>query len=530
MHAASTTNEGAGLTGSCVLVVDDDQTSCALIRLYLEAAGHRVETFLDAEGCLDALTRVLPDAICLDLSLPGVSGLQALERIKSEHALLPVLILTGDSRVDTVVSAMRLGAYDYIVKPVDETNLKTTVRNAVERHRMSQRLAQLEREASGQGYAGIIGQSPTMKELFRQMDRIVPTDITVLIHGESGTGKELIAQAIHEGSGWKKGQFVAVNCAAIPETLQESELFGHEKGAFTNASARRVGRFEQADGGTLFLDEVAELSLSLQAKLLRALQERSFYRVGGTTEVRSRFRLISATHRDLAGEVREGRFREDLYFRLAVFELEVPPLRDRRRDIPLLVDRFIADLKKRHGDRAASVSGDSMDALLAYAWPGNIRELENAIHRAFVIADGEIRPRDLPPRILATAAASAPPATNVAHILPAPHGPSWPLAAPQADAVDVASTERTERPERPDSPAASAALPRQRDASEEVPTVLPPSGAVPAPRALDLEALEREAIEAALRRNSGNITETVRELGIGRTTLYRKLKKYRIGT
>jgi len=457
-----------------VLVIDDDELISSLVEAWLVEEGFAVERRATGEEGLDALSNSLPDAICLDLSLPGMSGLDVLGQIKAKHRFLPVIILTADTTLDMVVQAMRHGAYDYVTKPIESTKLVTTVKNAVERCRLEIRLAQLEREVSGRGYAGILGQSAPMKQLFRQMDRIAPTDITVLIHGESGTGKELVSRAIHENSGRRAGSFVALNCAAIPESLQESELFGHEKGAFTSAAYRRIGKFEEANGGTLFLDEVGELSPSLQAKLLRVVQERSFSRVGSSGEIRSDFRLIAATHRTLVEEVRQGRFREDLYFRIAVFKLEIPPLRDRKDDIPLLAERILADLSKKQGDRPVRIAPEALRELTAYSWPGNVRELENALQHGFVVAHEDmITVADLPARVREGA-----------------------LLARRATPGPVP-------------------LPREAEAGE-----------VLEPEILDLETLERRAIEEALRRTNGNMSEVVRQLKIGRTTLYRKIKEY----
>ena len=381
-----------------VVLVDDDRNLCDLVERFLEKAGHRVVVFHDGESFLAALGAMMPDAICLDLSMPGIGGFETLELIKERQSQLPVIILTADHAVDSVVGAMQRGAYDYIVKPIDRTKLITTVGNAVEHYRMSMRLRQLEREVEGEGYQNIVGDSPQMKELYRQMDRVAASDITILIHGESGSGKELVAQAIYESSGRSSGPFVALNCAAIPETLQESEIFGHEKGAFTGAVSRHIGKFEQSDGGCLFMDEVAELSLTLQAKLLRAIQEKRFHRVGGSTQVRSVFRLIAATHRDLLQEVKKGRFREDLYFRIAVFELEVPPLRARDDDVIILAERFL-DRYKPKGQPRRLLSREVVDLLKAYNWPGNVRELENIVQRCLLIAKGNtIEPDDLPRR------------------------------------------------------------------------------------------------------------------------------------
>jgi two-component system response regulator HydG len=405
-----------------------------------------------------------------------------------------VIILTSDTNVDTIVSAMRLGAYDYVAKPVQRTDLGVRIKNGVESYRMSLRLTHLEREAEGRAYPGMVGNAPPMRRLFRQMDRLAASDITLLIHGESGSGKELVARAIHAQSGRRHGPFVAVNCAAIPETLQESELFGHEKGSFTGATARRIGKFEQADRGTLFLDEVAELSLPLQAKLLRALQERSFQRVGGSKDIPSDFRLIAATHRDLAQQVREGRFRDDLYFRIVVFDLEVPPLRERPEDIPLLAATFVEDYARKEGREALVLSPEAIAVLSSYPWPGNVRELQNAMQRATVICEqGMVRPTDLPPRLLETIGEDKllELAASAEGTLSGPTEPAPPRAAEAASAAQRGTAK---------SEAAS----------------------------LTLEEMEREMIASSLERLDGNLSLVCRQLGIGRTTLYRKLKKYRI--
>ena len=449
-----------------VLVIDDDEDTRALLHRWLTGDGYRVECAESGESALRSLHRMLPDAVCLDLELPGWSGLETLARIRAHHPRLPVVILTADSAVGTVVSAVKSGAWDYLVKPIDRTKLSTTLRNAVERSRMAVQLAQLEREASGHPPMGLVGESPAMRSLLRQIDRVAPTDVTVLIQGESGTGKELVARAIHEGSARSAEPWVAVNCAAVPETLQESELFGHERGAFTGAATRHLGRFEQANRGTLFLDEVAELSPSAQAKLLRVLQERRFHRVGGGAEVASDFRLIAASHRDLADEVAAGRFREDLYFRLAVFDLAVPPLRERGGDVVSIARAFLAE-RAAPGARPLRLSSEAQTCLMSYPWPGNVRELRNAMERASVVAaSDEIAVADLPHRVRQPAAAPAPEVRAAASVAAAPAGG------------------RT------------------------------------------LDDLERDAIVDALRKAHNNRTEAGRALGIGRSTLYRKLKKY----
>jgi DNA-binding NtrC family response regulator len=462
-------------------LVDDDVLLCDLLQRWLEGEGFEVAVFHDGESCLTALTGILPDVVCTDLSLPGIDGLETLERIKAHHPRMPVLVMTAHSGVESAVHAMKSGAYDYLVKPVERTKFVTEITNAVERSQMSIRLTQLEREAEGRAYPGIVGQSRPMRELFRRLDRVAASDITVMIHGESGTGKELVARAIHGQSSRSYQPFVAVSCAAIPESLQESELFGHEKGAFTGATSRRQGCFERANRGTLFLDEIAELSASLQAKLLRVLQERAFQRVGGSTEIHSDFRLIVATHRDLAAEVRNGKFREDLYFRIVVMDVAVPPLRDRADDIPELVAHFLAQARGKPGEQTPEVSPDTMAALMAYDWPGNVRELQNAIERAMVECDGKtIHPHHLPANLRG-----------------------------RGQQVGVAPSQHTE-------PTSAAVRP---DLQAE------PAAAFDEP-AKTMDEIEREAIAAALARSNGNISKVVRELGIGRTTLYRKIKKY----
>jgi two-component system response regulator HydG len=495
-------SEGPDSGQGLVLVVDDDPAVVEVLSRWLQKEGHQVETFLNGETCLAALTRTMPDAVCLDLDMPGMGGLKTLERIKAHHRHLPVIILTADASVESVVSAMQRGAYDYLTKPVDFANLITRIRNAVERYRMSTRLTQLEREAQGLGYPRILGSSPAMREVYRQIDLVSASDITVLIHGESGTGKELVARSIHENSGRKKGPFVALNCAAVPESLQESELFGHEKGAFTGAIERRAGRFEQANRGTLFLDEVAELSPALQAKLLRVLEEQSFQRVGGSTEVRSDFRLLAATHRQLAEEVKAVRFREDLFYRIAVFELQLPPLRERDGDILLLASAFVEEFTQER-KTLGQLSPPAAKALLAYDWPGNVRELRNVIQRAVVVSGGEsVLPQHLPEKVQAAAQAVAgsPPETGR-------EGGAQPLFQQLGMALPGVAPP----------PNASSRL--ESAPAETRPETLP---------SLNLEELERRAIVEALRKTEGNLTQVVKLLGIGRTTLYRKLKRYKL--
>jgi two-component system response regulator HydG len=353
---------------------------------------------------------------------------------------------------------------------------------------MALRLAQLEREAEGLTVGGIIGHSPAIKAMARQIDRLAACDITVLVRGPSGSGKELVARAIHRASGRREAPFVALNCAAVPENLQESELFGHEKGSFTGAERRKIGRLEEADGGTLLLDEVAELDLGLQAKLLRALQERSFRRIGGSQEIHSDFRLLTATNSDLEAEVKAGKFREDLFFRIAVFELEVPPLGQRAGDIRLLAQHFLERYSDQHEGPPPTFAEDTVAVLETYSWPGNVRELENTVQHALVVCGGrEIVPADLPPRMLRAVEASA----------------------ESAAAESPVTSEETRE-------VAEMARPAAADQ---------PHPGLPV---LMLGELERLAIEEAISKAKGNLSEACRLLGIGRTTLYRKLKQYEI--
>ena len=449
-----------------ILVIDDDPSFAVLIERHLRSGDFEVEMAGTAAEALARLKEVTPAAILLDMSLPDVAGLELLEIFRQRMRHVPVVMVTADESVQSVVAAMQIGAFDYLTKPIDRTHLMTTLRNAIEREQLSARVEQLEREVGG-GYPGIHGASASMREMFRRMDRLAATDVTALVRGESGTGKELVARAIHDASGRAAGRFVAVNCAAIPETLQEAHLFGHEKGAFTGADRQRPGTFEQADGGTLLLDEIAELSPAAQAKLLRAIQERRFRRVGGDREIEADFRLLAATHRDLGAAVADGSFREDLFYRVAVFELDVPPLRERPGDIAVLAMKFIHDFAADLGVDEVRLSEGALSALEAHTWPGNVRELQNAIQHALVVADNQcIELQDLPPRVRRTGP---------------PLGPESVAEAPAGE---------------------------------------------PEPEPRTLQDVEARAIRDALDRCGGNASAAIRELGIGRATFYRKLKKY----
>ncbi len=383
-----------------VLVVDDDEFHRRLVGRWLERAGYAVIGVPDGRACLEALSAHAPDALLLDLHMEGTSGLDVLDAVQRRDLHVPVVVLTADERVPTVVEAMRRGARGYLTKPVDREAVLESVARATAAGEAGLRDRARARRSAPSPAHGLVGDSAAMEAIQAQIDRVGPTDVTVLVLGETGTGKELVARALHAASARASAPFVAINCAAIPDTLQESELFGHEKGAFTGATGDRKGRFEQAHGGTLFLDEVGEIAPETQAKLLRALQERRFHRVGGSAEVAVDVRLVAATHQDLPERVRRGEFREDLFWRLAVYELELPALRDRPGDVERLAAHFLAELAATHGRAVDAFDEAALECLRAYPWPGNVRELRNTVERAVVASSGpRVGVADLPPRL-----------------------------------------------------------------------------------------------------------------------------------
>ncbi len=449
-----------------VLVVDDDPSTRGLMRIWLEAAGF---LSVEHEGGRSAVKADKSGmvAACVDLGLDDMSGIEVIQRLKADSPDLPVVVVTAETSLETAIEAMRAGAYDYVTKPLKSERLVHAVRRAAERYRMAADIHRLESELRGKEVLGqIVGQSPAMAELANQVSRVVESDVAVCLFGSSGTGKELVARAIHQGSRRARRPFVAINCAAIPESLQESELFGHEKGAFTGANSIRRGRFEQASGGTLFLDELGEMSASTQAALLRTLQEKTVRRVGGTAEIPVDVRIICATHRDLSQEVKEGRFREDLYYRLVVYPIHLPKLSERDGDVPLLVSHFLKRFAEDVGRNISSVSPEALEALNRHDWPGNVRELQNVVHRAMLACTGEkIGLADLPPNIRTSGLPSLPPES-----------------LPRTPANDT--------------------------------------------QVLPLEVVERRAIEHALAVANGSVGKAAKLLGLGRATLYRRLAKY----
>ncbi|RKY66051.1 MAG: hypothetical protein DRQ08_04065 [Candidatus Latescibacterota bacterium] len=375
-----------------ILVVEDEPKMAFLLEAELNDAGHRATSVTDGREAVRRVEREHFDIVITDLRMEGMDGIEVLERVKGLDPQTEVVLITAYATAQTAVEAMKKGAYDYIIKPFDIEELKLLIKKIEEKQGLLYENALLQEKARREGLL-VGGRSPAMRKVLELIDKVAPTDATVLVLGESGTGKELVARRIHHLSPRRDKPLVAVHCATFPENLLESELFGYERGAFTGANRRKVGHFEYADGGTIFLDEVGELPASVQAKLLRFLQERQFTRLGGVEPVRVDVRVIAATNRDLEREVREGRFREDLFYRLNVFPIELPPLRERREDIPLLVEHFLRQ-RNRPPD---VVSPEAMEALLAYDWPGNVRELENVIERALILAgEGRITPDLLP--------------------------------------------------------------------------------------------------------------------------------------
>jgi len=384
-----------------ILVVDDDRGMGAMLYAALRKKGYHVLVATSGDEALDNLANLAVDVVVTDLNMPNMNGLDLCARIASNRPDIPVVVITAFGSLETAVAAIRAGAYDFITKPFEVDVLCLALARAVEHRALREevkRLKQVVGETSQ--YEELIGDSPAMKRVCELLDRIADTDASVLVTGESGTGKEVVAKAIHRRSRRSKGAFMAVNCSAIPEALLESELFGHAKGAFTDAKTARKGLFSLADGGTLFLDEIGELPMALQPKLLRALQERSIRPVGSDTESKFDVRVIAATNRDLETAIEERRFREDLFYRLEVIHLELPPLRSRGSDVLLLAQHFIVHLAEQSGKKVTGLSPEAAARLVAYSWPGNVRELQNCIERAIVLARFEqLTVDDLPDRI-----------------------------------------------------------------------------------------------------------------------------------
>ncbi len=473
-----------------VLIVDDDPVQRRLVEAMVQRFGYEALTADGGDAALAILIgeRARPvDCLILDLVMPDLDGLGVLARLHQAGCAVPVIVQTAHGGIDNVVSAMRAGATDFVVKPAGAERLQVSLSNALATRRLVGELQRMKKRQDGTfAIADVIARSPAMTPVLRAAEKAAASAIPVLIEGESGTGKELLARAIH-GSGARSARpFVAVNCGALPENLVESILFGHEKGAFTGATEKHTGKFVEADGGTLFLDEVAELPLPAQVKLLRALQEGEVEPVGSRKLVKVDVRIVSATHRDLIADVKAGRFREDLFYRLHVFPVTVPPLRRRPEDIPALTRHFLARFTAEEGKRVRGISGEAMTLLSAFRWPGNVRQLENAVFRAVVLAEGE-----------EIGAAEFP---QIAALIDADAVPVQPALEPQPAIVTEWPVERR---------AAPAPTLRLTD----------PHG-----HARPLEDIEREVIRFAISHHRGQMSEVARRLKIGRSTLYRKLE------
>jgi len=387
-----------------VLVIDDEANLRKVLAALLRRDGYDVTIAENGEVGLAEFQKNGADAVITDLVMPKLGGMEVLRAVNGADPEVPVIIITAHGTVDSAVEAIKLGAFDYVTKPFDQTELSKVLAKAIRTHETARRSARGER-----GRPALVGESPAMQDVLRIIDKVADTPSTVLITGESGTGKELVATALHEGSSRRENPFIRINCAAIPKDLMESELFGYERGAFTGAVTSKPGRFELADGGTLFLDEIGEIPVEMQVKLLRALQESEFERVGGIKTTHVDVRLIAATNRDLEVETESGRFRKDLYYRLAVVPIALPPLRDRRSDIPTLAGHFIEKYNRRLNKRIEGMTDEALAEMQAYPWPGNIRELENLIERTLLFADGpRIGVSDLPQHLRSGALAASP--------------------------------------------------------------------------------------------------------------------------
>jgi two-component system response regulator AtoC len=384
-----------------VLVVDDEENIRLVLKTLLKRHGYDVEVAESGEAALGLVDSFGPDVILTDVRMPKMNGLDLLATLKAKQNPATVIVMSAYGSIDLALEAMKAGAYDYVGKPFKPDEIVLALRKAEEREALRRENRALKEQIQKESqFESIIAKSPAMREIFRTITKIADFKTTVLIQGESGVGKELVARAVHARSSRRNHPFVPINCGAIPENLLESELFGHKKGAFTDAHSDRRGLFEEADGGTLFLDEIGELPLNLQVKLLRALQEESIRRLGDSKDIKVDVRIITATHRDLAAEAKAGRFREDLFYRINVLPIVIPPLRARREDINLLIDHFVARNNARLGTQIRGLTAEARKLLLEYAWPGNVRELENTIERAMVLCDGDvIDAHDLPERL-----------------------------------------------------------------------------------------------------------------------------------
>jgi DNA-binding NtrC family response regulator len=393
-------NEPMNNTGK-ILIVDDEPNAIKVLSAILSDAGYDVLEAMHAQGAIQIVDNEDIDIIITDLKMPGMNGLQLFEFLTKKHPDIPIIFLTAYGSVESAVDAMTMGSYYYFIKPPDYLKLQNIISKAIEQRHLKRELNSLKQKLMGKNDQPIlVGKTPAMLKILEIIKTVKNSESSILISGETGSGKELVAESLHYSSARKNKPFISINCAAIPRELLEAELFGHERGAFTGALAKRVGKFEEAEGGTVFLDDIAELDISLQAKLLRALQEREIERLGSNKKIEVKFRLISSTNRDLKKEIKAGKFREDLYYRINVVQINIPPLRDRREDIPLIVGQVVKEMCVRE-NKMLMVSDEVMEIFQRYHWPGNVRQLKNVIERAVVLAKGDkITLKELPPEYI----------------------------------------------------------------------------------------------------------------------------------
>ncbi|HET6649064.1 MAG TPA: sigma-54 dependent transcriptional regulator [Candidatus Limnocylindria bacterium] len=484
-----------------VLVVDDEPDVRSLLNDLLTEAGYAVSTANTGAEALAAIEKGLPDLVMMDVKLPDQDGIALLRQLKRDHSDLEVIVMTAFGGSSTAIKAMEHGAYDYVTKPFEIDDLLATLKRVFEHADMSHEVATLRLELgkSAAERERIVGASKPMLEVFKLIGTVASSDATVLITGESGTGKELVAEALHRASKRNPHPLVKVSCAALPETLLETELFGHEKGSFTGAMTMRKGRFETANKGTIFLDEIGEMTLGTQTKLLRILQEREFERIGSNTPIKIDIRVITATNRNLAEEVDKGRFREDLYYRLNVIHIDMPPLRERKEDIPLLVEHFLVKYRHAPGEIPTTISEDALNRLVEYDWPGNVRELENAIERAVVLSRGNPITADHLP---------------FSNSREARDRRALAQRRSRLDDEEARLDDRRSALEADEAEAAAANGATNGDSNG--------TGSFKD----RVSSLERQLIKEALDRAGGNRTKAAEDLGIYRRLLYAKIKEY----
>jgi len=508
---------------STILIVDDDEEIRYSLSRVLGSRGYQIETAASGEEGIEKVKAGLkPDLIMCDVRMGGISGIEALQHMRSANSSLQIVLMTAFGTAQTAIEAMKFGAYDYIMKPFDVDKVIEIADKAISSSQDMKSAKQYEKKVNYEDYKeGIVGNSPAMQEVFKVIGQVAASDATVLVTGESGTGKELIAKGVYQHSLRSGGPFVAVNCAAIPDNLIESELFGHEKGSFTGATTQRIGRFEQCDRGTIFLDEIGDMALATQTKILRVLQEGEIQRVGSTETIKVDVRVIAATNKDLETMVEEKEFREDLYYRLNVFRIRVPALCERKEDIPDIVDFMLQNLVKEKKARVTRVSADALKALVNFSWPGNVRELGNVVYRSAVVAQGDaILLKDLPDTIRRV------------------HSETPAVPTPVAEEVS----------------ASSESVPAEEPATESTgsdPVSVPAPVAVSAPEPMPislpaiydklyhelrerqemriLSLIERQMIERAISETGGNQARAAEILGITRNTLKKRLDEYSVG-